>query len=167
MPATPFDPSDPAHADAARTIRAFSRLSDSQLAQIMVLGELCDYARGEDVITQGQSDKRIFFLLHGDLKVLVDGVEVARVETPGEVFGEMGVVDPAPRSATIRAADETACLSLDLGFLDSLKSPVREAVQALFFKIFYEILAGRLREANEKVADLEMQAAVLENCKFD
>lgn len=148
-------------------IPAFRPLGLDRLPEVMKMVTIRDYDKREQVITQGELDPCMFFLMSGRLSVRVDGVEVNVLDKPGCVFGEMGVIDNAPRSASVVVRSPARCLALDIGFMDRLEGRAKLAVQAFFYKMFYEILAQRLRETNERIADLDMQKVVLENMDID
>lgn len=162
-----FDPSDEQLVRSILRIPAFKPLGGGRLAEVMKMVVIRDYDKRENVITQGESDNCMFFLMKGKLSVQVDGVEVNVFDKPGTVFGEMGVIDTSPRSATVVAKRPSRCLALDIGFFDRLEGRAKLAVQAFFYKMFYEILARRLRETDERIADLDMQRTVLENMDID
>ena len=167
MKKTPFDPKDTKLVEAIKRIPAFKPLSDTQLAEVMTMAEIHDYDRRDNIITQGEMDHSMFFLMKGKLSVRVGEVEVNVLTKPNTVFGEMGVIDSSPRSASVVAKRESRCLTLNIGFFDQLEGRSKLAVQAFFYKMFYHILVERLRETNDRMADLDMQRTVLENMEID
>ena len=167
MQEIPFSPDDKKQVAAIMRIPAFRPLGPGRLAEVMKMVTIRDYDKREEVLTQGEQDRCMFFLMSGRLSVQVDGVEVNVLEKPGTVFGEMGVIDTAPRSASVVVKRSARCLALDIGFMDRLQGRAKLAVQAFFYKMFYEVLAQRLRETNERIADLDMQKVVLENMEID
>ena len=65
-----------------------------------------DYAPEENLCVEGEPGNEVFILLTGEVNVLVgdDGQErVIASEKAGGFIGEMAVLDPAPRSATVVA----------------------------------------------------------------
>jgi len=83
------------------------------------------------------------------------------------VFGEMGIIDEAPRSASVVARVPTRCLVIDASLFSNLEGRAKLAVQAFFYKMFYQILVERLRDADEYIADLDLQKVVLETMDID
>lgn len=71
------------------------------------LASLKQVPRGGVVMREGEHTSAIYFILNGTLKVIVsdaDGREVIlTILGRGEMFGEMGVIDDSPRSATVVA----------------------------------------------------------------
>lgn len=158
-----FDPNDRHMVRSIMAVPALKPLTASRIADFMKMVAIEDYEADEDVITQGERDQRMFFLLKGKLSVIVDDVEIRILSRPNTVFGEMGIIDTAPRSATVRTKRPSRCLALDIGCFDKLEGRSKLAIQAFFYKMFYTILAKRLRETNAHLADLDMQRAVMEN----
>jgi len=158
-----FDPNDAQLVASITNIPAFKPLAGERLIEVMKTVTIRDYEKREKVITQGEMDQCMFFLMKGKLSVQVDGIEINVLDNPNTVFGEMGVIDTSPRSATEVVKRPSRCLALDINFFDRLEGRAKLAVQAFFYKMFYEILVQRLRETNEHIADLDMQKTVMEN----
>lgn len=62
-----------------------------------------EFKPGEIIYREGDPGDGMYVLLEGVVEVLVGGKSVGSFE-PIEFFGEMAVIDPGPRSATVRAA---------------------------------------------------------------
>lgn len=163
MKTVPFDPEDGKLVKTIMDVPALKPLVGDKLSDFMKMVTITDYEPLENVITQGEQDQRMFFLLNGKLSVRVDDVEICVIGTPNTVFGEMGIIDTAPRSATVMAKRASRCLALDIGCFDKLQGRAKLAIQAFFYKMFYDILVIRLRETNAHLADLDMQRVVIEN----
>lgn len=151
----PLDPSDRSIVASLRKMQVFSALDDLQLAEIIALAKLRKYDQGEEIISQGDYDQMLYFLINGELSILNKGVEVGRISRLGEVFGEMGVIDGSPRSATIKATAPTLCLAIEAAFLDRLEGDTKARAEAVFYKGFSEVLANRLRDCLDRVLLLE------------
>ena len=71
------------------------------------------YASGETIFAEGDASDLCFQIFSGRVQIVLDtdgrGKVVAELG-PGEVFGEMGIIDDGPRSATAVAAEETVCI---------------------------------------------------------
>ena len=61
---------------------------------------------GQAIFTEGDYGDFMYVLLEGSVEVLVHGKSVGTFD-PVELFGEMAIIDPQPRSATVMA--KTAC----------------------------------------------------------
>ena len=90
-----------------RALPIFETLDDECLKPLMRVAMLRAIPRHTVVLNAGDSTDNIYFVLSGSLKVQVsdeDGREVILSKLgPGELFGEMGVLDENPRSATVLA----------------------------------------------------------------
>lgn len=61
-----------------------------------------DYEVGAVIITQGEPGDRMYVLLEGTVTVSCDGRDIATLG-PGNIFGEMCIINEEARSATVRA----------------------------------------------------------------
>ena len=81
---------------------------------------------GETLFREGEPSRSAFVIVEGDVELTKEG-EKGRVTLavlkPGEVFGEMGIFDQSPRSATARAIGAVTVTVIPRDeFLDSLKT---------------------------------------------
>jgi len=96
------------------------------LAQTMVR-----YERNKTIVTEGQPGVMMYVVVDGKVAVSIQGKLVEKIG-PGGVFGEMALVDRAPRLATV--VSETNCGLLAIGrntFLDLIKASPDFAVSLL------------------------------------
>jgi CRP/FNR family cyclic AMP-dependent transcriptional regulator len=110
-------------------------------------------ARGHVVFREGDAGDRLFVILDGKVKIsraAADGREnLLAVLGTAEMFGELSLFDPGPRTASATTVTASTLASLDH---DDLRPLLIErpgvAVQLL------KALAQRLRRTNEAMADL-------------
>lgn len=140
---------------ALKTFPLFNGLGDDRLAAIAQHALMRRVARGQAVVHAGDRTDYVYFVLTGTLKVLVsdeDGREVILTMLgQGELFGEMGVFDEQPRSASVVAVSP-----VDLVVI--AKSDFRRMMQENF-DIAWRImsnLAERLRTADRKIESLAL-----------
>lgn len=152
-----FSPDNKSIMARLRTMPIFDAMEPDQLAHLLKLAKIRQYEEGEVIIAEGDTDQLVYFLAQGSCMVNVDGLDVGTISKVGDVFGEMGMVDQEPRSATITTNSTTICLVLDGSFMDHMQSVDSLASKALFYRIFSEILAARIRDANAKILVLEDQ----------
>jgi CRP/FNR family transcriptional regulator, cyclic AMP receptor protein len=107
---------------------------------------------GDVLIEEGSQLGRMFVLLSGSLTVERDGVPLARVDTPGAVFGEMSVVLGKPATATLRAESDVRVRVID----DPLNFLVVQPGAAL---AVLRMTASRLDGLTQYIADVKRQLA--------
>ena len=101
------------------------------------------YAAGEEIFVQGDASSEMFGVVSGAVDLLRDGTVVARVE-PGGTFGEMGIIDQAPRSLTAVAAEQSEIAVIDEHtFLFLVQETPMFALQVM------RSLAARIRQLDE------------------
>ena len=71
-----------------------------------------EYQPGEVIIAQGDAADRAYFIQRGDVEVLREGRQVAKMG-PGDYFGEMALLRPnARRTATVSALTQVEVMAL-------------------------------------------------------
>lgn len=153
----PFDPTDDDILERLKNVPAFDSLPESHIRAVMRAASVRRYEAGEIVINEGEFDNRVFFLIFGKLSISVSGTEVGHLQRLGDVFGEMGIIDGSPRSATIKAERSTLVVCLDDTAIGSLGEASKIFTQAVMYRVFAEVMAIRLREANQKIKILQSE----------
>jgi CRP/FNR family transcriptional regulator, cyclic AMP receptor protein len=104
------------------------------------------FKAGETIIREGDEGDTAFFIVSGAVDVAVGRANpkiVGRLQT-GEVFGEMSLIEPGPRSATVTACSDTECLAASYqDFIAAIEENPERAVG------FMKMLVRRLRKMNE------------------
>jgi len=129
---------------ALRSAPLFSRVTPEGLAELATASTEDEFTPGETLCVEGEPGNEVFILLAGEVKILkkdVSGEKLIGTEKAGGFIGEMAVLDPAPRSATLVAGEEGArALRLNGGaFRDSLNRDATIASSVI------RTLAQRLR----------------------
>jgi CRP/FNR family cyclic AMP-dependent transcriptional regulator len=110
-------------------------------------------SRGEHLFLEGQDGDRLYVVLDGKLKLTraaADGREnLWSVLGPGEMFGELSLFDPRPRTSTASAVTEATVAALAH---DALRHLLLDRPEVSMHML--QALARRLRRANDVVADL-------------
>jgi protein-histidine pros-kinase len=135
--------------------------AEEELKEIAPFFEVRDCAHGEILIRQGDpSDNRVYFLLAGQLSVVVDGRPILKLSRRGDIVGEVGLVDREFRSATVRAETLSRLLvfSSARDFLEGEGRSYR--LRYAFARMFSSILADKLRITSDKARRYE--EAILE-----
>lgn len=140
---------------ALKTFPLFQGLSDEVLGAVSRVSMMRRIPRGQAVVRAGDRTDYVYFVLTGNLKVVVsdeDGREVIlSILGQGELFGEMGMFGEQPRSASV-----IAVVPADLVMI--AKNDFRQIMQENF-EIAWRImsnLAERLRNADRKIESLAL-----------
>jgi CRP/FNR family transcriptional regulator, cyclic AMP receptor protein len=103
-------------ADALAAVPLLSRLNDSQRARLAKLATRRKYQAGAVIVRQGDTSMSFYVILSGLVRVEQELAGDARLTLrefgPGGFFGEMGLIDDLPRSATVVAVEPTECALL-------------------------------------------------------
>lgn len=138
-----------------RALPIFETLNDECLKPLMRVSMLRSIPRNTVVLNVGDSTDNIYFVLTGALKVQVsdvDGREVILSKLgPGELFGEMGVLDDHPRSATVMAVEPSQVVVM--GKADFKQCLVENPDVSLFIM---RNLTKRLRMADRNIESLAL-----------
>ncbi|HZB97339.1 MAG TPA: cyclic nucleotide-binding domain-containing protein [Candidatus Sulfotelmatobacter sp.] len=123
-----------------QSISLFSTLTPAELTRIAPLVADRRVAAGTVVCREGEAGHELYLIVKGEAAVEKAGAEVARLG-PGEVLGELALLDRAPRSATVTAASDLTMLVLSeqdfAALLDEIPSLPHRLLQ---------VLARRLRD---------------------
>ncbi|GAA3604913.1 Crp/Fnr family transcriptional regulator [Marihabitans asiaticum] len=131
----------------------FATLDEDSAREIMASMEAVRMERGDVLFHEGDQGDRLYVITEGKIKLgctSTDGREnLLAILGPGEMFGELSLFDPGPRTATATAVAETQLIGLGNDQLRTLlQSHPRIAATLL------ASLARRLRRTNENLADL-------------
>jgi CRP-like cAMP-binding protein len=130
--------------DQLKGVQMFSACTDKELAQI---ARACDELVVEDgavIVEQGAAGEDFYLVGTGEADVVRGGRHVATLG-PGQYFGELSLLDDAPRNATVTARTPMTLIRLQRrefsAVLDSWPGVAHKLLQQM---------ARRLREADEQ-----------------
>jgi CRP/FNR family cyclic AMP-dependent transcriptional regulator len=138
-----------------RALPIFETLDDDCLKPLTRVAMLRAVPRHTVVLHAGDRTDNIYFVLSGGLKVQVSDEEgrevILSMLGPGELFGEMGVLDDHPRSATVLAVEQSEVVVI--GKDDFKRCLVDNPDVSLFIM---RNLAKRLRLADRNIESLAL-----------
>ncbi|MCC2097961.1 MAG: cyclic nucleotide-binding domain-containing protein [Hyphomicrobiales bacterium] len=100
------------------------------------------FQQQQTIFSEGETGKVMFLVRNGEVALSIDGDTVATL-WPGDIFGEMAMIDGSPRSASAVAQSAVDALVIDR---DTFLAIVREAPE--FAMHLLTILSVRVRELN-------------------
>ena len=139
--------------DVLRRAPLFASLDDEAFAALTKEITEVDLSRGATLFHEGDPGDQLYFIVSGKMKLgrtASDGREnLVAVMGPGEIFGEMALFDPSPRSTSATAVSETRLAGLKH---ENLRKVIQRSPEVSAQLL--QALARRLRRTNENLADL-------------
>lgn len=111
------------------------------------------FPAGSTIFSEGDDGNSAFVIITGSVDVIIGtGKKAKKVASlkDGDVFGEMSLIEPGPRSATIKAVTDTEC---EASHYDNFLALINDnpEISAKFMKT----LVVRIRQMNEMVSKLD------------
>ena len=138
----------------------FQAMRPEELTQVLALAIERRFARGQTILQKGDNSSFMMAVLRGRVRISMasaEGKEITlNVIRPGEVFGEIALLDGQPRSADATAIEETALLVVERRHFLPFLSHNQDVVLRLL-----AVLCARLRQTNlalEQVALFDLRA---------
>ena len=139
--------------DVLRRTPLFATLDQDSSASLRASMSEIELARGEVLFHEGDPGDSLYVVLRGKVKLgrtSGDGREnLVAVLGPGEMFGELSLFDPGPRSAGATALVDSTLLGLSQDELTPWLATRPDVARALL-----RAIARRLRRTNDSMSDL-------------
>jgi CRP/FNR family cyclic AMP-dependent transcriptional regulator len=143
---------DPHRLQLLRQVWLFATLDDPELTQLAAVSRERTCPVGEVLVRQGDGAGDLFSVLKGRLKVeSVDGggdEVLLSVLGPGDVFGEIALLDDKPRSATVVAVEPCRLLVLPRASFRQLLGQFPTLAMRLM-----QVMASHVRRLSERTQD--------------
>ena len=131
----------------------FARLEPSRLKLLAFTSQNLSFGNGEELFRAGEPSDCAYVIMEGEVEVMADteaGEVVAVTLSKNELFGEMGVLSNAPRSASIRAKGDVKALRItDEAFLKLLRDNPDVALDVL------RQLSDKLARSHKQFEDMQ------------
>jgi CRP/FNR family transcriptional regulator, cyclic AMP receptor protein len=138
-----------------KAVPLFSSFPEDQLRMLAGVVTRKSATRSTTVMAGGDATDSLYIVLSGRLKVMMSDAEgkevILCILGPGEFFGEMGLIDDSPRSASVVAIE--ACELLCIAKRDFKRCLAEN------FEMAMAVMRGlvrRLREADRKIGSLAL-----------
>lgn len=136
-----------------RRVPLLAELDDAELKRLAGDLKRRTYTAGQPIFFQGDPGNAIYIIASGQVRIYVhgeDGQEVSVViYGPGDLFGEMALLDRQPRSATATAMEDAVLLAMSA---DDFYRHLRQSHQLALNLMM--ALSTRLRETTEAIESL-------------
>jgi CRP/FNR family transcriptional regulator, cyclic AMP receptor protein len=138
-----------------KTVPLFATLPEEQLRVLTTVVTRKSAPRSTTIMAGGDPTDSLYIVLSGRLKVMMSDAEgkevILSILGPGEFFGEMGLIDDEPRSATVVTIEPCELLSIAKRDFKKCMAENFEMCQAVM-----RGLVKRLREADRKIGSLAL-----------
>jgi CRP/FNR family cyclic AMP-dependent transcriptional regulator len=138
-----------------KAVPLFTSLPEEQLRVLSTVVTRKSAPRSTTIMAGGDPTDSLYIVLSGRLKVMMSDAEgkevILSILGPGEFFGEMGLIDDEPRSATVVTIEPCELLSI--------AKPAFKKNLAENFEMSMAVMRGlvkRLREADRKIGSLAL-----------
>jgi len=138
-----------------KAVPLFASFPEDQLRLLTTVVTRRSAPRSTTIMAGGDATDSLYIVLSGRLKVMMSDAEgkevILSILAPGEFFGEMGLIDDEPRSASVVTIEACELLSI-------AKRDFRESL-AENFEMAMAVMRGlvrRLREADRKIGSLAL-----------
>lgn len=143
----------PQEEEVVRRAPLFTALDEAAAISLRASMDTVKIAKGSILFKEGDDGEHLYVIIDGKLKLGTssgDGREnLLSILGPGEMFGELSLFDPGPRTSTATAVTDAKLLSLSHEkVIPWLKQNPEVSLQLL------TRLSQRLRRTNEAVGDL-------------
>ena len=134
-------------AEVLSKVWLFAGLDAKHLEKLASFTFTKEFALGESIVEEGRTANGLYIITSGRVEIVkaANTDKQKRLATlgAGEFFGEMGLLEEQPRSATARALEPTSCVGIDRWlFLGQLRREPELAISML------QAMARRLAETN-------------------
>ncbi len=142
----------PATPEAVADHPLLARLAPEDRALIAQYLDIVHFQHGEAIIVEGADDRALYLMLDGHARMRRHGLDLG-VVGPGDYFGELALLDPHPRAATVRAEEPVIAARMTPAGLDALAwAHPRLAFQ--LSRAFVTLVGDRLRTMTDEVGHL-------------
>jgi len=123
-----------------KAVAMFARTPEDVLADVAVLAEEVRFRAGETIFAKGDAGESLYVIVKGEVKVHDGDLDLKHLGDK-TVFGELAVLDPEPRSASVTALSDSHLLRLDREAFLELMASNSEVVRGVL-----SVLCDRIRE---------------------
>lgn len=140
-----------------KTVSIFSSISDETLAQLARVMTEIELAPEASLFAKGDLGHDMYVIIDGEVRVH-DEDHVLNFLGEGDIFGEMAVLDPEPRVASVTATRQSRLLRLERQPLYELMDRHSEVAHGII-RVLCGHLRARVRDVNTLKSQIEKQPA--------
>ena len=136
-----------------KKVKIFKHLKDEELKETYKLGTIKEVFSKAHVVVEGEPSRGLYIILEGTLSVHKTDTEkqslirLAYLEE-GSIFGELSLIDHAPRSATVEAEEHCMLFSLSEESFREYLNREGDNLKSRFYQGCAEEISERFRKQN-------------------
>jgi len=134
----------------------FEDLSNEEIIDVLNIADLVTFESGQSLFKMGEDADCLYIIESGDCSVYVVGEREGRTEVcirgPGDVVGELALLDTGPRTSDVIARSKVQAYRIDREPFDKLRRDLHPGPYKILRQIARTI-SGQLREMHETVSE--------------
>lgn len=142
-----------------KNVELFQGLKPEALELIARVATEETHGRNTKVFEQGEIGDKLYIIMEGRIRISREvpgmGEEALAILGPGQVFGEMALIDESPRSADARVHERCRLLAIPKDGFDDLLFLHKDLAYEVLWSIV-RMLVSRLRETTNKLTFLSI-----------
>ena len=104
------------------------------------------FVKDDIIITEGKPGAKVYVLIKGEVSISIEGQELARTCTPGDLFGEIASIRGCNNGATVSSTQDSEFFVID-NFISYLKQNPDDSIHVM------RVLCDRISNMNKKASD--------------
>lgn len=147
-------------------IEFFSRFDDADKITMANMAFFEKYQPTDKLIQQDTGNSHLFFIINGNVDIVIDHKTVVSLSGGGHVFGEMSFVDYSPTSASVVANTKVVAMLFNTSKINLMMEPIYYKLRMELYRSCAEVLARRLIHTNS-IAKAYIQNETIGEFEFE
>lgn len=141
-------------AEKLKAVSIFSEFSNTEIAKLAEGGTIHFFKRDTTICVEGESQRGLYIIISGAASIFKNNKKtehlsrIAHLEV-GKSFGEISLIDNAPRSATVVADSDIEVFEIKSNFFDAFLKEGGIQLELKFYRRTTAYLAEIFRTINE------------------
>ena len=134
-------------------INFFKSFDEADKVTMANMARFEKFEPGSKLIEQNLNNTNLYFIINGEVDIVINGDLVVTLYGGGHVFGEMGFVRHTLASASVVAKNKEVDMIFDTNEINLMTEPIYYKLRMDIYRSCAEILAKRLIDTNSIAAN--------------